>query len=374
MSDYYVLLTKAGAELEAAAHAAGKPVKLKWIAVGDGGGTVPVPQVSATALVHEVWRGQIDTAKPDPDDPAVTWFTKIIPADVGGFWIRELGFFAEGLNEGDEPVLYAYGDHAPYYKILPGDGQAVTHELSIPLILSGTAQVQIVMRESGYATVTALQDALAKIKLQEKRIKTLEDFVVPRAGACKKIYDGMDEDGWVPLNGALIPEISRFPEMIAYLQGPVGSLFCITEEEWQALSQAIYHTNADGTVVGWNGIGGVKRFVLDLIADTLRLPDLRGMHEENVGGGLPSVLAVDGDRMRKIYGNWDMRAFENGVVPTGASFWLSSAVGLRTVVESASNMNGGLSYDTERIIPTGQVTAPKRYAVQTCVFLGKMTS
>lgn len=41
--EYFCLLTRAGAALEAAAHAAGKPVRLSVIAVGDGDGEVPVP-------------------------------------------------------------------------------------------------------------------------------------------------------------------------------------------------------------------------------------------------------------------------------------------------------------------------------------------
>lgn len=49
-------------------------------------------------------------------------------------------------------MLYAYGNHAPFYKLKSVLGQATTHELSVPIIMSGTADVEIVVSEAGYAS------------------------------------------------------------------------------------------------------------------------------------------------------------------------------------------------------------------------------
>lgn len=155
--EYYCLLTKAGAVLEAAAHAAGKPIRLSVIAVGDGNGEVPVPADDAVALVHEVYRRPIDSLSQDADDPNVCWAHIVIPATEGGFWIREFGVWAEPLEEGGQPVLFAYGNHAPFYKSRSVLGQATTHELSVPVIMSGTAEVQIIVNESGYASRLELE-------------------------------------------------------------------------------------------------------------------------------------------------------------------------------------------------------------------------
>lgn len=149
---YFCILTSAGSAHEAAAHAAGKPVRLRWIAVGDGNGKVPTPTASVSRLVHEVYRRQIDSLSRDEDDPNVAWIHMVIPADDGGFWIREFGVYAEPLDDGGQPVLFAYGNHAPYYKLKRILGQAITHELSIPMIMSSTAQVEIVMSDAGYAS------------------------------------------------------------------------------------------------------------------------------------------------------------------------------------------------------------------------------
>lgn len=149
---YFCILTNAGSAHEAAAHAAGKPVRLKYVAVGDGNGNVPTPAAGVTRLVHEVYRKAIDSMHIDEDDPNIAWIHMVIPADDGGFWIREFGVYAEPLTEGGQPVLFAYGNHAPYYKLRRILGQAITHELSIPLIMSSTAEVEIVISEAGYAS------------------------------------------------------------------------------------------------------------------------------------------------------------------------------------------------------------------------------
>lgn len=156
MSDspqYYCLLTDAGAALEARALAEGKPVRPTHIAVGDGNGVVPVPDVSATALVHEVHRRAIDARTQSEENPHIAILHATIPAEEGGWWIRELGVYAEALDEG-EPVLYAYGNHAPYYKMLPQAGQMTSHELQVPVITSSAANIEIVIPDTGYASTT----------------------------------------------------------------------------------------------------------------------------------------------------------------------------------------------------------------------------
>ena len=150
--EYFCLLTSAGAALEAAAHAAGKPVRLSTIAVGDGDGEVPVPTDDVVDLVHEVYRRPIDSLSQDEEDPNICWAHIVIPTTEGGFWVREFGVWAEPLEEDGEPVLYAYGNPAPFYKLKSVLGQATTHELSVPIIMSGTADVEIVVSEAGYAS------------------------------------------------------------------------------------------------------------------------------------------------------------------------------------------------------------------------------
>lgn len=171
--EYYCRLTAAGSALEAAAHAAGKTVRLTAVAVGDGGGSVPAPDEAATALVHEVCRRSIDSREQDSETPAICWLHVIFPADVGGWWIREFGVYADPLEEDGAPVLYAVGNHAPYFKVKSVFGQAVTHELAIPLTLTGAAEVEIVVNDAGYATRTDLLQLRARVAELSREAETL---------------------------------------------------------------------------------------------------------------------------------------------------------------------------------------------------------
>lgn len=195
--EYYCLLTQAGAVLEAAAHAAGKPVRLSVITVGDGNGEVPVPADDAVDLVHEVYRRPIDSLSQDEEDPHICWAHIVIPPTEGGFWIRELGIWAEPLEEGGQPVLFAYGNHAPLYKSKSMLGQATTHELSVPVIMSGTTKVEIVLSEFGFASrreLLQLAGVVEALRHPREAVWTLDEAV---------------EDG-----GTL-----TLPEGVAYLPG-----------------------------------------------------------------------------------------------------------------------------------------------------------
>ncbi len=203
MSDspqYYCLLTDVGAALEAKALAEGRPVRLTHIAVGDGGGSVPTPDVSATALVHEVHRRAIDARTRSEDDPNIAILHATIPAGEGGWWIRELGVYAEALDDGEgggEPVLYAYGNHAPYYKMLPQAGQMTTHELQVPVITSGAANLEIVIPDTGYASST-------QFHLLSALVESLRD----RRQAVWTLAEDVEEGGELIL-----------PEGVTYLPG-----------------------------------------------------------------------------------------------------------------------------------------------------------
>uniref|UniRef100_UPI0026290EA3 phage tail protein n=1 Tax=uncultured Desulfovibrio sp. TaxID=167968 RepID=UPI0026290EA3 len=148
---YYAVLTDVGAALEARALAEGKGIVLTHIAVGDADLETVTPDPAVTRLVHEVHRRPIDARSRDENDPKVTLLHATIPADVGGFWINELGVV--GHLEGDEEeVLYAYANHGRYYKMLPQDGQTITHELTIPVVQSTDARIVIEVADDGYAT------------------------------------------------------------------------------------------------------------------------------------------------------------------------------------------------------------------------------
>lgn len=193
---YYAVLTDAGAALEARALAEGKGIVLTHIAVGDANLETVTPDPAVTQLVHEVHRRPIDARSRDENDPKVTLLHATIPADVGGFWINELGVVGH-LEGEEEEVLYAYANHGRYYKMLPQDGQTITHELTIPVVQSTDARIVIEVADDGYAT---RQEYLLLAALTES-LRTIRR-------ACWTLNAEVAEGGELPL-----------PEGVSYIPG-----------------------------------------------------------------------------------------------------------------------------------------------------------
>lgn len=120
------------------------------------------------------------------------------------------------------------------------------------------------------------------------------------------VYSFLDTnlpEGMVPATGTLLGDASvNYPKAYAYLQTTEGQALCCTEAQWQAASTATYYTNAAGTAEGWNGVGGVAKFVVDTVANTIRVPDLRGMYMESAGLDSLNVGGVHGPGLPNITG------------------------------------------------------------------------
>jgi len=90
-TQYYAIPTSTGNAIMANAFLLGQKVNVTTFILGDGGGGYYQPTADMTELRGEVWRGNVNSAEIDPADPNVINFTTIIPSDVGGFTVREMG-------------------------------------------------------------------------------------------------------------------------------------------------------------------------------------------------------------------------------------------------------------------------------------------
>lgn len=90
---YGTIITAAGAEIIAECVFGGSTLHITEAAAGDGGGAYYEPTVSQTALVSEQWRGGIASAQINPSTPNMLDVKIVIPDDVGGFVVREMGLF-----------------------------------------------------------------------------------------------------------------------------------------------------------------------------------------------------------------------------------------------------------------------------------------
>lgn len=134
---YFAILTAIGEAKLANATALGTTLQLTKMAVGDGNGATPIPSRTQTALVHENRRAPLNTLFVDPANASQIVAEQIIPEDVGGWWIRELGLYDAA---GD---LCAVANCPDTYKPVLASGSGRTQIIRMVLIVTNTSAVEL---------------------------------------------------------------------------------------------------------------------------------------------------------------------------------------------------------------------------------------
>ncbi len=198
-------------------------------------------------------------------------------------------------------------------------------------------------------------------------------------GGIRFFEDEMPRPGYVECNAGVVSNFSElYPQMAAYLETPWGQARLVSSlAEYETLHTAIWHTNADGTTVGWQGIGGVAKFYWDKVADTLKMPDLQDMFQGAAGPSL-GVGDVQGDCVREATGDAN---FSFGGSPAlsflrdaSGVFQASNARKIGGVSASSEASYGNLTIRLSRVQPTGPAFAPRRWGALACAYLGQPAS
>ena len=137
MSKFFTMLTKVGEAKLANATALGQTVQFEKLAVGDGDGVLPTPDQNQTALINEVRREPLNAIEIDPNNPNWIICEQIIPEDVGGWTIREVGIYDV---DGD---LIAVGNFPETYKPILEEGSGRTQTVRIVLQVSSSSTVEL---------------------------------------------------------------------------------------------------------------------------------------------------------------------------------------------------------------------------------------
>ncbi|MGQ7261197.1 phage tail protein [Vreelandella sp. V005] len=130
-------LTTIGEAKQSNANALQIPWKLTHLLLGDANGNDPVPAPGQAQLVNQVHRAAINQLSVDPDNPAILVAEVVLPPDIGGWWIRELGI------EDVDGDFVAVANCPPSYKPLLAQGSGRNQVVRMHLILSNTANVQL---------------------------------------------------------------------------------------------------------------------------------------------------------------------------------------------------------------------------------------
>lgn len=134
-SQFQAILTAIGEAKQANADALGVPWTFAQMGVGDANGNDPFPDRLQTKLINEWRRAPLNQLKPDPKNAGIIIAEQVIPENVGGFWIREIGLYD---TDGD---LVAVANCAPTFKPLLTQGSGRTQIIRMNLIVSSLANI-----------------------------------------------------------------------------------------------------------------------------------------------------------------------------------------------------------------------------------------
>ncbi len=251
-SNYKVIITAVGRQKLAFALASGTTVKLKQIALGDGNGNVVEPAETQTALVREVYRGEMLSCAPLASAPENIVCVMAVPASVGGWSVREIGIFDT------DGALFAVGNIAEAYKPAPSEG--ASREMLLRCVI-GIGTTDIVELVTDPTQVIATQD-----------------FV---QNAIDEMVHGIGELG---------DELREWAKLIGKYKYEV-----LTREEYDAIVAA--GKIADDVIYFVKGTRGLDEIRGELAADIARVRDalvqLRADHATDVSLLSSRITAFD---------------------------------------------------------------------------------
>ncbi|EEG6259731.1 phage tail protein [Salmonella enterica subsp. enterica] len=167
--------------LIAAMSLGGTKLTLTQMAVGDGGGNPTNPDTTSTALVNEVWRAAVNSVTVDKTHSNIIIVELLIPAEVGGFWVREAGIYDEfnklvavcSLPASEKPLLEQ------------GSGRAQTVRMT--LVISDMSTINITIDST---TIIATNDYVDNSLKEHEKSRNHPDATLTAKGFVK-LYSGV---------------------------------------------------------------------------------------------------------------------------------------------------------------------------------------
>ncbi|HGC0265910.1 TPA: phage tail protein [Escherichia coli] len=307
-----VITTAGAAKLAAATVPGGKKVNLSAMAVGDGNGQLPVPDAGQTKLVHEVWRHALNKVSVDNKNKNYIVAELVVPPEVGGFWMRELGLYD------DAGTLIAVSNMAESYKpeLAEGSGRAQTCRMVI--ILSNVASVELSIDAS---TVMATQDYVDDKIAEHEQSRRHPDATLTEKGftqlssatnstsekqaatpkAVKAAYDNAEKRLQKDQNGGDIPDKDAFLDNVG-----VTSLTFMKNNGEMPVDADL---NTFGPVKAYSGIWSKATSTNATLEKNFPEDNAVGVLEVFAGGnfaGTQRYTTRDGNLYtRKLIGTWN---------------------------------------------------------------------
>lgn len=314
MADYYTLLTNAGIAYETACKAAGVPIKLAQISVGDGNGAVYNPDASAKALKREVWRGPLNALFQDEKNANWLMAEVTIPSDVGGWYVREAGLWT------DTGILYAIVKYPESYKpVLATSGSGKEFYIRSIFETSNAAIVTLLIDDTVVkATRAWVMDYLKQGTYSKAEIEAMiaQSSALPVGSMVAFPVDKVPV-GFLEIDGS-VKSASAYPDLAKFLgaafnKGDEGAgNFRLPESRGEFLRGWDHGRGVDaGRMIGSPQLDAFQGFTpAGSIAyskhDSARFKDLRGVPCFNGAGGTTPAIALDWDATVVSVDSWSL--------------------------------------------------------------------
>lgn len=168
---YGTIITAIGSVKIAAGIIVGKKINITHAAVGDGSGAYYKPTVDQTGLLRECWRGEIASARISETNPNMIDVKFIVPAEVGGFTIREAALIDD---EGDTIAICNTPDAE---KVNITDGVSFPLQMVMHIIVTDASVVSFSVNPS-LDTVSREEMEAAIAKSQEIVLQKGLKFII----------------------------------------------------------------------------------------------------------------------------------------------------------------------------------------------------
>ena len=210
--EYFAILTNKGTEKLAQYLQSGEKLTISWVVVGDGNGSIPMPDPGRTALVHEVWRGPAQVTG-DLVNKNVIKATSVIPTDVGGWNVREIGLIDQ------DGELFAIANAPGYPKISIADG--INNDMCVGMRVAVSNQAGINIKVDGTVIIATIQDIEEHDKNEDSHQGHFKNKEIHVSTNDRENWDNplivatvlLESEGW-----------KRDPEGVTFIQDVTGQL------------------------------------------------------------------------------------------------------------------------------------------------------
>ena len=386
---FYTVLTKIGEAKYANSTALKVPMRLTTLAVGDGGGATPAPTRDASRLVRELRRAPLNSLITDLNNPGQFIAEQIIPAEIGGWWIREMGIYDA---DGD---LIAIGNCPDTYKPLLAEGSGRTQ--IIRMIMQFGSDALIELKIDPAVVLATRQYVDTGLKAHREEADPHPQYLTP-AELDLAMADKADKHNAVLTGAPVAPtaEAGTATDQLAttgFVSKAIGKntglpllfpLWCpnraaipagYAPADGQALSRSLYPDAWAGIAAGnvpvvtdaaWLATPTERgKFTAGDGSTTFRLPDYNGKSAGSLGavfmrgdGALSAGTdgVIQGDAIRNIVGEYADDVFRRASLESGAFF-----AGRQVTSTGAAGSTGAaysFRFDASRVVPTAADNRP----------------